>query len=102
MSSVLVIGGTRFIGRHLVREFLDAEYDVTLFNRGNHENPFSDTAGVDRYTGDRTSDAALLNAKEAVDPDIVVDCVAYFPGEVRMATRVFDDVGAYVFISSGS
>jgi nucleoside-diphosphate-sugar epimerase len=102
MSSVLVIGGTRFIGRHLVREFLDGAYDVTLFNRGNHDNPFSDTAGVDQYTGDRTSDAALMNAKETVDPDIVVDCVAYFPGEVRMATRVFDDVDAYVFVSSGS
>ena len=102
MSSVLVIGGTRFIGRHLVREFLDAAYDVTIFNRGTHENPFSDTADVDQYTGDRTSDAALINAKEAVDPDVVVDCVAYFPGEVRMATRVFDDVDAYVFISSGS
>lgn len=102
MSRALVIGGTRFIGRHLVRELLDGNYEVTLFNRGRHENPFVDHDDVSQYTGDRTSGAALQEAKEAVDPSIVIDCVAYFPGEVRMATRVFDDVDAYVYISSGS
>ena len=91
MSSVLVIGGTRFIGRHLVREFLDAAYDVTIFNRGTHENPFSDTAGVDRYTGDRTSDAALINAKEAVDPDVVVDCLLVAAGFQRGLVFSFRD-----------
>ena len=33
MDTALVIGGTRFIGRHLVRELLDHDYDVTIFNR---------------------------------------------------------------------
>lgn len=102
MEQVLIIGGTRFIGRHLVEEFLDAGYDVTLFNRGNHDNPFADHDDVGQYTGDRTSGAALKEAREAVEPDIVVDCVAYYPGEVEMATSIFDDVDAYVFISSGA
>ncbi len=101
MDTVLIIGGTRFIGRHLVEEFVDSGYDVTIFNRGNHENPFADTEAVAQYTGDRTSGASLSQANDAVDPDVVVDCVAYFPGEVEMATRVFSDVEAYVFISSG-
>lgn len=101
MQNALVIGGTRFIGRHLVRELLAHEYDITLFNRGRHENPFADNDRVGQFTGDRTSDAALAEAREAVDPGIVIDCVAYYPGEVRMATRVFEDVAAYVFVSSG-
>ncbi len=102
MSRALIIGGTRFIGRHLVEELLDAQYDVTLLNRGRHENPFADNERVSHITGDRTSGATLANAAEEVDPDIVVDCVAYYPGEVRMATKAFSGVGAYVFISSGS
>ncbi|GAB3684341.1 SDR family oxidoreductase [Salinarchaeum chitinilyticum] len=102
MPDALVIGGTRFIGRHLVTELLDADYDVTLFNRGNHENPFAEHADVAQVTGDRTSDAALEHARDEVDPEIVVDCVAYYPGEVRMATEVFADADAYVFVSSGS
>ena len=102
MDDALIIGGTRFIGRHLVTELLDAEYDVTLFNRGTRENPFADHDRVDQYTGDRTSGAALKEAKEAVEPDIVVDCVAYYPGEVKLAVEAFEDVGAYVYISSGA
>lgn len=102
MSNALVIGGTRFIGRHLVTELLDGGYELTLFNRGNHGNPFAEDPRVSQYTGDRKSDAALQNAKEAVEPDVVVDCVAYYPGEVEVATRVFDGVDAYVFVSSGA
>lgn len=101
-SRALVVGGTRFIGRHLVTELLDAEYQVTLLNRGTRENPFADHPDVEHVQGDRRSGATLDNANEAVDPDIVVDCVAYFPGEVRMATRAFSDADAYVYISSGS
>ncbi|MFT4946646.1 MAG: 2'-hydroxyisoflavone reductase, partial [Natronomonas sp.] len=102
MESALIIGGTRFIGRHLVTELLEADYEVTLFNRGNRENPFADRDRVDHYTGDRTSGAALKEANEAVEPDLVVDCVAYYPGEVELAVDVFEDVEAYVYISSGA
>jgi 2'-hydroxyisoflavone reductase len=101
MDSVLIIGGTRFIGRHLVAEFLDAGYDVTLLNRGNHANPFAENPDVAQITGDRKSSAAIDDAASEADPDVVVDCVAYFPGEVEMATRVLSDVDAYVYISSG-
>jgi len=96
----LFVGGTRFIGRHAVREFRDAGYEVTLFNRGEHDNPFADDDGVGHVAGDRTDDADLAEAA-AVDPDVVVDLVAYHPREVRTATRVFDDVDAYVYVSSG-
>ncbi|WP_435151811.1 NAD-dependent epimerase/dehydratase family protein [Haladaptatus sp. DFWS20] len=102
MDSALVIGGTRFIGRHLVTDLLDNGYDVTIFNRGNHDNPFADSDGVSHFEGDRTNDSALERAKENVAPDIVIDCVAYKPREVRAATEIFADVDGYVYISSGS
>jgi len=102
MTRALVIGGTRFIGRHLVTELLDSGYEVTLLNRGNHENPFDEHPDVEQFRGDRTSGATLDQAAETVEPSVVVDCVAYYPGEVRMSTRAFSDVDAYVYISSGS
>jgi nucleoside-diphosphate-sugar epimerase len=102
MDSALVVGGTRFVGRHTVEELLEHDYEVTTFNRGNHENPFEDRAGVDRFEGDRTNDTALERAREAVDPDVVIDCVAYYPRDVRSATRIFADVDAYVYVSSGA
>ena len=101
-ADALVIGGTRFIGRHLVDELLDHEYAVTTFTRGETESPFADDDRVSAVHGDRGDREALENARDTVDPDIVIDTCAYFPAEVEDATEVFADVDAYVYISSGS
>ncbi|WP_254838291.1 NAD-dependent epimerase/dehydratase family protein [Natronomonas marina] len=98
----LVVGGTRFIGRHTVEEFLDAGYDVTILNRGNHDNPFADDEAVAHLEGDRTDEADVRRAGMTVDPDVVVDCVAYHPRDVHTATDVFADADAYVYVSSGA
>jgi 2'-hydroxyisoflavone reductase len=96
----LFLGGTRFIGRHAVREFRDAGYDVTVVSRGEHDNPFADDAAVDHLRGDR-NDGATLDAAADRDPDVVVDLVAYHPRQVREATRAFADA-SYVYVSSGA
>ncbi len=100
MSTVLTIGGSRFIGRHTVEALLEAGHQVTLFNRGNRPDPFDDHDRTAHVTGDRQDTAALADAARSVDPDIVVDCVAYAPDEVEAAVEVFADVDAYVFVSS--
>ncbi|MFB6129113.1 MAG: NAD-dependent epimerase/dehydratase family protein [Halorhabdus sp.] len=102
MDQALVVGGTRFIGRHTVEELLEYDYDVAIFTRGNHENPFETNHRVEHVRGDRTNDAALEDAREQVDPDVVIDCVAYHPRDVRVATDIFADVDAYVYVSSGA
>lgn len=99
-ADALVIGGSRFIGRHTVAALSDSGYDVTTFNRGNHEDPFGPE--VDRVQGDRREDEDLERAAREVDPDVVVDCVAYYPRDVRVACEIFADIDAYVFISSGA
>jgi len=102
MDSAFVIGGTRFIGRHLVADLLAHDYDVTIFNRGNHENPFADDDRVTHVEGDRTDDGDLASAARESEYDAVFDVVAYYPRDVRTATRVFDDADAYVYVSSGA
>jgi len=101
MDTALVVGGTRFIGRHTVEELREGGYDVTVCNRGQHDNPFADT-DVGHVRGDRTETADLTAAAGQVDPDLVIDCVAYKPRHVRAATRVFADADTYVYVSSGA
>lgn len=101
MSSVLVIGGTRFIGRHIVSNLLNDGYSVTLLTRGNHDNPFADEDDVSHFKGDRTDRSTIEDAAEAVSPDIVIDSVAFFPSDVQTALDVFTDVDSYIYISSG-
>jgi len=100
-DTALVIGGTRFIGRHAVGEFREHGYEVCMLNRGNHDNPFADVDGVTHVEGDRKERSALRAARRAAEPDVVVDCVAYHPADVEAAVDVFADVDAYVYVSSG-
>lgn len=102
MPEVLLIGGTRFIGRYTAAELRAHDYEVTLFTRGNNPIPFEDDSEVSHIEGDRTNESALEAAAAEVDPDVVVDTVAYKPREVETATRIFDAVDAYVYISSGA
>ncbi len=98
----LVIGGTRFIGPRTVEEFLAQDYDVTIFNRGTSDNPFADDHNVAHHQGDRTNREDLEAARDAVEPDLVIDIVAYHPADVETAVDVFADVDAYVFVSSAA
>ena len=63
MDSALVVGGTRFIGHHLVEELLAHDYRVTTFTRGNHDDPFAEDDRVAHVEGDRTDRKDLLAAK---------------------------------------
>ena len=94
---VLVLGGTRFVGRGIVEATLNAKHDVTLFNRGTDRALFP---AVPRIIGDRTKDTATLAAQ---DWDCVVDVSGYRPSEVRPVARaVHDHTQHYVYISTVS
>jgi len=101
LESALVIGGTGFVGRHTVQELLNHGYDVTVVSRRAGRDRLPESPRVDHVTADRTDADALADAEEQTDPDLVVDCAALYPGDVRTATATFDDVNAYVYVSSG-
>ncbi|MDX1746756.1 MAG: NAD-dependent epimerase/dehydratase family protein [Halobacteriales archaeon] len=96
----IVIGGTRFIGRHAVEELLASGYHVTLVNRGEHENPFVGHRKVNHVQGDRNDREVLERARDRAVPDIVIDCIALVPQQVATAIDVFRGADAYVYVSS--
>jgi 2'-hydroxyisoflavone reductase len=93
---ILIIGGTRFLGRHLVNSARARGHEVTLFNRG-RTNP--ELFGqVDKILGDREKD---LNQLTGHNWDAVIDTCGYFPRIVRMSAKILKGrVESYVFISS--
>lgn len=94
--SVLVLGGTGFIGPHMVREALRRGHSVTLFNRGrSNSDLFPD---LETITGDRGGDLAGLRGRRW---DAVVDNSGYVPRHVaNSAAALADNVGHYLFIST--
>ena len=101
MTSALVIGGTGFIGRHTVENFLDHNYEVTSLSRSTPEFPFSDSGAINHVTGNRTDQSTLERIATRFDPNVVIDCAAFFPRDVETAVKIFADADAYVYVSSG-
>lgn len=93
---LLLLGGTRFLGRALVDAALAAGHDVTLFNRGMSNPDLFPELGLIR--GDRDGGLAGL---EGGRWDAVVDTCGYFPRVVRASAEFLARlVGHYVFIST--
>ena len=92
---ILIIGGTRFLGRHLVNSARARRHEVTLFNRGKtNPNLFGQ---VDKIQGDREKDLDQLSGQW----DAVIDTCGYFSRIVRMSAEALKGkVEQYVFISS--
>ncbi|MBC7929814.1 MAG: SDR family oxidoreductase [Rubrivivax sp.] len=95
---LLVLGGTKFLGRHFVEVALAGGHEVTLFNRGqNNPDLFPE---VEKLRGDRDGGLGALSGRRW---DAVVDPSGYVPRVVRASAELLaDSVGMYVFISSMS
>lgn len=93
---ILILGGTQFLGRHLVTAAQASGHEVTIFHRG-LTNPALFT-GVEELLGDRTGSLELLRGRVW---DAVVDTSGYFPHVVDAAVRVLRDAARhYTFIST--
>jgi len=93
---ILIIGGTRFLGRHVVHSALARGHEVTLFNRGlTNPDLFPQ---VETILGDREKDLAELLGHEW---DAVIDTCGYVPRIVRLSAESLEgSVNRHVFISS--
>jgi 2'-hydroxyisoflavone reductase len=96
---VLVLGGTKFVGRALVEAAVGRDYEVTLFNRG-RTNPELFEGVVEKVRGDRAVDLGALAGRTW---DAVVDVAAYHPPVVQRSLGVLGDaVARYLFVSTVS
>ena len=96
-KSLLVLGGTRFLGPAIVNAALERGYEVTLFNRGK-SNPHL-YPELEKLRGDR--DTSDLSALEGRKWDMVIDPSCYLPSHAgEMAELLRDNVEHYVLIST--
>jgi 2'-hydroxyisoflavone reductase len=93
---ILVIGGTVFLGRHIVEYALSKGHELTLFNRGQHNAELFPE--VEKIHGDRKTDYKKLSGRKW---DAVIDTCGYVLGDVKKTAEILkDSVNRYVFISS--
>ena len=94
---ILIIGGTKFLGRHLINAAQARGHEVTLFNRG---TKYAGDAPehVEQIHGNRNLDLEKLGGRTW---DVCIDTCGYLPQSVQASAEFLrDSVGQYIFISS--
>ncbi|GHE37163.1 isoflavone reductase [Streptosporangium violaceochromogenes] len=91
---ILIVGGTRFVGRHITEAALAAGHEVSLLHRGRTGADLF--PGAERLRADRDAGLSLLRDRSW---DVTIDVSAYLPSQVGSLADALS-TGRYVFISS--
>lgn len=95
---ILILGGTKFVGRHAAEIAVARGHDVTLFNRGHEEAP----KGVSTIIGDRLAPGGY-SGLDGLSFDAVVDTWSTDPIAVKSAVdSLRGRIGQYIYVSSVS
>jgi 2'-hydroxyisoflavone reductase len=95
---MLLIGGTRFVGRAIAQAALDAGHQVTVLHRGS--TAADELSAAEHLLADRDADLSVIADREF---DATVDVCAYLPSQVDSLHRALGDRGGHhVFISTMS
>jgi nucleoside-diphosphate-sugar epimerase len=94
---LLVLGGTHFLGRHVVTAALERGHEIATFTRGVSGAP---PEGARALHGDRDDPAALSKALDGWAPELVVDTSCQTRAAAENAAAVLGDVRGYAFVSS--
>ncbi len=93
---ILIIGGTRFVGRHITEAALAAGHQVSLLHRGRTGADLFPEA--EHLPADRNADLSVLSGRRW---DATIDVSAYFPAQVDSLADALS-TERYVLISSTS
>jgi 2'-hydroxyisoflavone reductase len=95
---ILIIGGTRFVGRHFVMAAITRRHEITLFNRGKSDAEIFPL--VETIYGDREFNLERLGQRRW---DAVIDTCGYLPRIVGLSAQALKGrVGQYIFVSTVS
>ena len=99
MKKILIMGGNQFIGKEIVKNFLEKDYIVYVLNRGTRKN----IEGVFFLKADRNNYIETENILKNIEVDIIVDVSAYTEEQVDILQKVMKDrFKQYILISSAS
>lgn len=95
--NILVIGGTRFFGIHMVNELLAKGHDITIATRGKAADEYGNK--VKRIILDRTNETSMKNALGNRHYDVVIDKIAYCSNDIKYVMEAVD-CDRYIYMSS--
>lgn len=95
---VVVVGGTGNISTSIVRLLLEKGHDVTCFNRGISDCPFSGDVRI--IHGDRNDRETFEKTMQREKFDAAIDMISFTPEDAASSIRAFRDVGHFIHCST--
>jgi 2'-hydroxyisoflavone reductase len=93
---ILILGGSQFVGRHIVEHAVTAGHQITILNRGLHNAELF--PALEKLRGDRDVDLSALQGRQF---DAVIDTCCYRPQQMQAVFAALGkDVPFYLFIST--
>ena len=94
---ILVLGGTRFFGIHMVNDLIEKGHYVTIATRGLTPDYFEDS--VSRICFERTDEDSIKAAIADTHYDVIIDKLGYCSNDIRKIMDVAD-CDKYIYMSS--
>lgn len=99
MKKILIMGGNQFVGKEIVKKFLEKDYTIYILNRGTRKN----IEEVIFFKVDRDNFIEMENILKNIDVDIIIDVSAYTEEQVDVLHKVMKNrFKQYILISSAS
>ena len=93
------MGGNQFVGKEIVKKFLEKDYTIYILNRGTRKN----IEEVIFFKVDRDNFIEMENILKNIDVDIIIDVSAYTEEQVDILHKVMKNrFKQYILISSAS
>ena len=99
MKKILIMGGNQFVGKEIVKKFLEKDHIVYVLNRGRRKN----IEGVFFLKADRNNYIEIENVLKNIEVDVIIDVSAYIEEQVDILQKVMKNrFKQYILISSAS
>lgn len=99
MKKILIMGGNQFVGKEIVKKFLEKDYTIYILNRGTRKN----IEEAIFFKVDRDNFIEMENILKNIDVDIIIDVSVYTEEQVDILHKVMKNrFKQYILISSAS
>ena len=95
---ILIIGGTGVISRVITAELLQRNHTVTLFNRGQRQNPYA--GEVETIYGDKKNTEQFSASMQGRRFDAVIDMISYNRDDLQQTVRALGSRSGHLIICS--
>lgn len=95
---ILIIGGTKFIGPHVVKLLHEIGHQITVFHRG--ETEYSFPFPVQYIKGNRSNLLDFRKQFSILSPDIVIDMIPYSEDDATQLIKAFVGIAKRIIVIS--